>query len=389
MVIFLALLVYFYGRLLLIADGLLMFYKCVFQLKVLVVMVLLSASFGAQSSSCSAQEDAFNERCFYVGAGFGLSQLNGFNDDNASWKIDNINSSGMELFAGYHFIPRWFAEFSYTQFGTMDLVNPYGSEQEYADISFSGLALKGGYYLPISWLSFGRIESSDFQPFVKMGLVNVSYSTSDSQVELDEGASIKPQFALGVDWRFSNHWQARAQWESTYELAHITQLAISYLFSIDNSAPKKPDYKKSNVDESEYRPLNTNLIKTTAHKNKSTYQVILFKAASTNIDSSSEAIIANITRLLTEHPHLQISIMDVNLIQNFSQERTSLTQQRAKRLRKILTDAGISATRINKNNAAESISNPYQSADFFGKEINVKTLVLSPIGNNKWTLFNR
>ena len=366
-----------------------MFFQRVLKLKVIVILILLMSSWTAQSSSCSVEDDEFSELCFSVGFGLGLSQLSGFDDANASWKLDNISSNSIELYAGYHFIPRWFAEISYTQFGVMDLVNPYGGVQEFADVSFSGFSLKGGYYLPVSWLTFGHIESSDFQPFVKMGMASISSIVSDARVKLDEGASIKPQLAFGVDWRFSEDWQARAQWEATSELANVTQLAVSYLFSVDPSSEKKPVYQAEAVDESEYSPLTSVQRKTKRHKNKATFDTLYFKVASTQIDAKSNAVLEKTKRILAQYPHLHVSIMDAELSRNSNTSHKALSQQRAKLLRQLLIGYGISAKRIDRNYYAQSVGNHYQAADFFGRKIKVKTLVLSPVANEKWALFNR
>ena len=366
-----------------------MFYQCILKLKTLIVLTFLLFSLTLEALPCSAEKDSFDQLCFSVGLGLGVTKFSGFNDDNATWKLDDIGSTSMEVFGGYHFLPRWFAEVSYSQFGSMDLVNPYASEKQFADVSFSGLSLKGGYYLPISWLGFGRIASSDFQPFVKVGIASVSNSTSDNRVKLDEGTAIKPQLALGVDWAFSNDWQARAQWESTSELASVAQLGMSYVFSFDRALQKSPTSKPISIDENEYVALMPGTASAKRHKNKSTFERVYFAEGSTALEASAQVIIDKIKAILTQYPYLHIVIMDAELSHNSTLGFKQLSRQRAKKLQQKLIASGISSTRINKQGLLSTVQENYQAADFFGRQISVKTLVLAPLENNTWALFNR
>ncbi|NRB42087.1 MAG: outer membrane beta-barrel protein [Pseudomonadales bacterium] len=349
----------------------------------------MMASSRADSLDCSAEDEQFSELCFYVGAGVGLSQFSGLDDADSSWKIDEANSTAVEFYAGYHFAPRWFAELSYTDYGEMGLINPYGGVDEFAQMSFSAMALKGGYYVPVSWLTMGKIESSAFQPFVKMGLVSVSPTVSDSRVKFDEGGSLKPQFTLGVDWRFAEDWQLRGQWEITSELASVTQVSVNYLFSWDSHSPSKPSYQATAVNKDDYTPLTSGRVKTTARRAKATYDILYFNSASTRVIAESEVVLDKVQRILIKHPHLHISIMDAELNQTASDAHSLLSQQRAKYLRKRLISQGVSSARIDLNYYRKPVDNHYLAADFFGRNINVKTLVLAPLSDDSWALFNR
>ncbi|NRB42952.1 MAG: outer membrane beta-barrel protein [Pseudomonadales bacterium] len=355
----------------------------------LALNVSMVASSRADSLACSAEEGQFSEWCFYVGAGVGLSQFSGLDDADSSWKIDDVNSTAVELYAGYHFSPRWFAEFSYTDYGEIGLVNPYGGTDEFAKMSFSAMALKGGYYVPVSWLTLGKIESSSFQPFVKMGLVSMSPTVSDSRVKFDEGGSIKPQFTLGVDWRFAEDWQLRGQWEMTSELANVTQLSVNYLFSWETRSSSKPVYQAAVVNNDDYTLLTSARVKTAGYKAKATYDVLYFNSASTKIVAESASVLDKVMLTLTQYPHLHISIMDANMRQNASNEHRLLSQQRAEYLREMLILQGVPADRVDLDYYRKPVDNHYQAADFFGRKINVKTLVLAPLSDDTWALFNR
>ncbi|NRB40127.1 MAG: outer membrane beta-barrel protein [Pseudomonadales bacterium] len=344
----------------------------------------------ADSVTCTAEQSDLSEWCFYAGLGLGVSSLSSFDDVDSAWKVDNSSSTGMELTAGFHFLPRWFAEVSYTDFGAADLVNPFGENDEYADIAFSGLSLKGGYYLPVSWVTFGYVQSSAFQPFVKAGVASVSNSISDNRVKFDEGGGIKPQLAVGVDWRFADDWQARAQWEMTSEVASVTQLAVNYLFSFTrNKSITSPAAYTPVVRNKAYRDLTQSKVIIKKHKNKATYDRFYFQPASTKMDKESQQLIESITKILLAHPHLHISIMDAELKQRSSEAYKILSQQRAKKLRQLLIRQGIAAKRIDRNTYGKAVDNHYKAKDFFGRSINVKTLVLAASENDSWVLFNR
>lgn len=365
-----------------------MFFRLRDFLVLLAVHVLTVASSHADNQTCSAEASQFDGLCFYVGAGVGLSSLSGFDDSDSAWKIDNIGSTSLELYLGYHFMPRWFAELSYADYGAMDLTNPYGATYEYAEISFSGFSVKGGYYLPVSWVTFGKIESSSFQPFVKMGMANVTSSVSDSRVRFNEDG-IKPQVGLGVDWNFAEDWQLRGQWEVTSGLATVTQVAVNYSFSFDADVSSRPSHQAAPINQNDYQPLSAVNGKAKKQKGKVTYDMFSFEPSSLTIILGSNALLNKIKRILLEYPHLHISILDAELSHNTEAEYKLLSQQRGGRLREILIDHGISAERIDRDYYAQSVDNHYQSTDFFGREINVKTLVLAPISEDSWALFNR
>ena len=54
--------------------------------------------------------------CWYLGAGLGLSQITP-DVEGTAWRVSDDMDMGFKVHVGYHFLPHWFAEFSYADLG--------------------------------------------------------------------------------------------------------------------------------------------------------------------------------------------------------------------------------------------------------------------------------
>lgn len=353
---------------------------------------LLSISFDslAEQWSCSAEQEMLSEHCFYVGAGFGLSNFSKLDDSDSPWKIDNKSSQALQLVVGYQFMARWFAEFSYGNLGSMDVVNPFIQPAIKADISFSSLSFLGGYYVPITWLTFGAIEQSNIQPFVKAGLANVSSNSSDKSIGLDQGASVKLQIALGADWRFLQDWQLRAQWENISETANVTSLAVNYLFSFGSN--KRSESSNIAHDTSENAVAGYSAIphvKFKARENKISYKTLVFSPNSASLEAKSLNKLRQTKQVLDKYPHLRVVIQVADQHKSTLGTSASISQQRATALKRNLIKLGVSAKRINARSSYNKPLEPYHSSNFYGKQVSVDSIVFISSYEDIWIMFNR
>ena len=191
-------------------------------------------SYAGSAQECAKQGDESFNRCFYAGAGFGLSYLEPAGE-TSGWSTDNTNSAGFELHLGQKVTPHWFWELSFLQAGEAGLgnVNP-DLEALISDaaIEYTVPSLFAGYTL---W-----DKDAGFNIYGKVGLSAISASATDDRIGIEDVSSVQLALGAGVQYRFdSSPWFAQLQLDSFDQDAKFLSLRLSRYFG----SPKRSKTK--------------------------------------------------------------------------------------------------------------------------------------------------
>lgn len=161
--------------------------------------------------------------CFYLGAGLGYSQLEP-DTKKSAWEIDENNDISFALYGGYQFTQTWFTELVTADLGKTSLKysNPLSPRTEF--IQTQVVAVYAGYNLPLHFIP-------DTQFYLKAGLSYIMHESSDKSVRLDSSSNlVAPALAGGVQWRFSDNWTLRGEFNSFSNRTKMADISIAYWF---------------------------------------------------------------------------------------------------------------------------------------------------------------
>ena len=181
--------------------------------------------------------------CWYIGAGYGISNLEPEKSSNG-WVSDNedlFSDSGFVVYIGKRFTPRLYAELRYADIGDAPLVNtlsdPAGSalNSQYPDASISYVvpSLMAGYYL--------RQPGNRWNPFVKLGVSSIRNSINDDGGTASYEDQTSTQLALGFGVEYDFHdspWFVRLEFDSYDKDANYLNLSIAKYFGGTKTKPK-------------------------------------------------------------------------------------------------------------------------------------------------------
>ena len=190
-------------------------------------------AYAGSASECGKQgDDSFN-RCFYLGAGLGLSHLDPEGQVNG-WSTNDSNSSGYEIHFGQKVTPHWFWELSYVEAGEAGLgnVNP-ALETLISDavIEYQVPSLFAGYTL---W-----DKDAGFNLYGKVGVSSIGTSASDDRIGQEDQTSVQLAFGAGAQYRFHNSpWFAQLQLDSFDRDAKFLSLRLSRYFGSPKRSTK-------------------------------------------------------------------------------------------------------------------------------------------------------
>ena len=132
---------------------------------------------------------------------------------------------GFKVHVGYHFLPHWFAEFSYADLGAtkMKLRNPNPQLMSDEEITYNMPELALGYYVlnPVQ---------NPWNIYVKVGISQIMTQASSSSLSHKEEGNTQLSLSLGAQYQIDARWFARAEINRYSSDASYIGLSISRYF---------------------------------------------------------------------------------------------------------------------------------------------------------------
>lgn len=193
-----------------------LFFKVVWVVNIAILSVF---SLSVQSQESCLLEGAKEENgCWYVGAGFGAARMAPVIDPTL-WKRDENKDVAFKVLIGKGFTDHWFGELRYENMGKTEIsdIGPTISEQHTLD--YSALGFSTGYWLfeqEKEWNLYGK--------------VGVGYIKTSPRNPVSQKRSSQLTLSVGAQWRFSEHWFARADIDTYEREAQVIGFTIGRYF---------------------------------------------------------------------------------------------------------------------------------------------------------------
>ena len=213
------------------------------RLKVTALFLLMLSAFSAAADTeinycgrhnpLQSDDDKDFKKCFYIGAGW--LPVTHVNPEGVAsgWSTSDDSDAGYNIFAGWHFKPRWFGELSYADLGEAGLTNINPAITGTEGISYKIPALHIGYY-------FLKPESR-FNVYAKAGVSSIRNEATTPLVPFDKQNSVGISGGVGVQWRSQTSGLfARLAADFYDKDARSIGIMLGYYFGSAEKSAKKP-----------------------------------------------------------------------------------------------------------------------------------------------------
>jgi hypothetical protein len=141
---------------------------------------------------------------WYVGLDAGLSRLQPRNPDGG-FKVDDDQSAGFRVSAGYAWSAHWSAEAFYADGGKAGISSDNPNVGHLGDIEYkmSGIG--------VEWLPLTNGRNAQFFPLVKLGLVQIQNSSSSAAIAYEKLNDLGVYIGGGGGMRLGKSWLAQAE----------------------------------------------------------------------------------------------------------------------------------------------------------------------------------
>lgn len=292
-------------------------------------------------------------RCFYAGAGIGVSRLEPDTGDSA-WTNSDINDQAFTVYGGYRFARDWFVEGRLALLGEAGLKS--STPAATASVRYDALAVHAGYYLPVRFHWFD--QPLPLKLFVKGGLSYVMKDASDSRVRLDSsGSLVLPALGGGLEWQLDQRWLLRAELDSFSSRTRMASLSAAYTFGgtrhYYEPAVEPPAAPAEALPACECSPAvdDSPTVEQLEQRNvealqQNTLPAITLDVGSAELSQAARNELDALAKALQRFPDVSIEIhghADSRGADSFNQ---LLSEQRANRVRDYLVERGIDAARL-------------------------------------------
>jgi outer membrane protein OmpA-like peptidoglycan-associated protein len=375
--------------LLLLLPALLRPKKMFSNLRLIVLFTLMLTAFSAAAESdvnyCgrhnlldSDRDEDFN-KCFYIGAGW-LPATHVKPEGIASgWSTSDDSDAGYNIFAGWHFKPRWFVELGYADLGEAGLSNVNPSISGIENISYKIPSLHAGYY-------FLKPESQ-FNVYGKVGIATIQNEATTSLVPFDKQNSIGVSGGVGVQWRSqSSGLFARLAADFYDKDARSIAIMLGYYFgSTEKSSKKSAQYSAEPevtpvpalapvavpvvasydfdldadgvIDGSDQCPGTRESI-AVDEAGCSIFQVALqgvsFENNSAELKPGSEQVLDQAAQVIIASPGVRVEVQAHTDSVGSKKYNQNLSEKRASSVREYLISKGVSATQLESKGYGET-----------------------------------
>ena len=151
------------------------------------------------------QVDEDKQRSWYLGAGFGITELDPDTNDTG-YSVSDERDTGFKLFGGYDYSETLTVEGFYTDMGSAQLTSPFPSQPD-GTVDYSTLGAS------VLWYFWRNGENKDIdgrkglQAYLHGGL---SFLNNSSSVEYSQDNSVQIQYGAGLEYGLDNDIALRA-----------------------------------------------------------------------------------------------------------------------------------------------------------------------------------
>jgi OOP family OmpA-OmpF porin len=157
------------------------------------------------TAAIAEQVDEDKQRSWYLGAGFGITELDPDTNDTG-YSVSDERDTGFKLFGGYDYSETLTLEGFYTDMGSAQLTSPFPSQPD-GSVDYSTLGASVLWYF---WRK-GENKSEDgrkgLQAYLHGGL---SFLNNSSSVEYSQNNSVQVQYGAGLEYGLDNDIALRA-----------------------------------------------------------------------------------------------------------------------------------------------------------------------------------
>mgnify|MGYP001815372822 CR=1 FL=1 len=169
-----------------------------------VILCALVSQFSI-TAAIAEQVDEDKQRSWYLGAGFGITELDPDTNDTG-YSVSDERDTGFKLFGGYDYSETLTLEGCYTDLGSDQLTSPFPSQPD-GSVDYSTLGASVLWYF---WRN-GENKSEDgrkgLQAYLHGGL---SFLNNSSSVEYSQDNSVQVQYGAGLEYGLDNDIALRA-----------------------------------------------------------------------------------------------------------------------------------------------------------------------------------
>jgi OOP family OmpA-OmpF porin len=157
------------------------------------------------TAAIAEQVDEDKQRSWYLGAGFGITELDPDTNDTG-YSVSDERDSGFKLFGGYDYSETLTVEGFYTDMGSAQLTSPFPSQPD-GKVDYSTLGAS------VLWYFWRNGENKDvdgrkgLQAYLHGGL---SFLNNSSSVEYSQDNSVQVQYGAGLEYGLDNYIALRA-----------------------------------------------------------------------------------------------------------------------------------------------------------------------------------
>ncbi len=157
------------------------------------------------TAAIAEQVDEDKQRSWYLGAGFGITELDPDTNDTG-YSVSDERDTGFKLFGGYDYSETLTFEGFYTDMGSAQLTSPFPSQPD-GTVDYSTLGAS------VLWYFWRNGENKDIdgrkglQAYLHGGL---SFLNNSSSVEYSQDNSVQVQYGAGLEYGLDNDIALRA-----------------------------------------------------------------------------------------------------------------------------------------------------------------------------------
>ena len=337
--------------------------------KIFTVFVLLAASISAQAQTDILFQDSqssslLDEMDIYLGAGFGLSQLNP-QTKQSGFTIADDQDSGWRVSAGWDWNSNITLEGYYSKLGQVALTNNSNTNSATLDYNAVGLHgvyhhfVKGDRYLKNSWAVFAKAGASK--------IIN-----SASGVQYQQTSTLQISTGLGVEYILANDWSVRADFEAFDQDANMFSVSIVKRFGFSKkrfnrflasisllpataaSGDSDDDGVQDVLDDCPNTASGHRINELGCAFFEGEMAQVMFESNSIKMDDSSEFNLDAIARRLIDQTFLRMQVVAHTDSKGSKQYNQNLSERRAKEVRRYLLAKGVKRRQLLILGAGES-----------------------------------
>ncbi|WP_119394217.1 OmpA family protein [Salinibius halmophilus] len=308
--------------------------------KLIIAAAIMAASNAAlateQANACDFSNPGWWNQCIFIGAGYGVSQLQPEPVGDSTWRVNNPWSHGPVVRAGLQVLPQIFAEASFAYLGSAAVENTADDTKG-----------KVHYYAPAIWGAYEFLPTeSEWNLFAKAGLGVILNGLSEDVADTVKETPAQLALGLGANYQFLPNWMARADLDLYSLDARYFSVGAQYLFGSTPEVEVEPT--------PEPQPVTRIITKEVCEEFGSALDGVNFDNDSAELTAGARNRLLQSVRILTENPELSVEIGAHTDSIASDEYNNELSQSRANAVLRFFIANGIAPERLSAVGYGES-----------------------------------